>query len=180
MTQAAKAKPYEPISFKRMHLNPESCRVYARQDRHKNLMIEISCNELPVMIFVYHHQTDWMLRQRMQQFSKLMDNAELSDPIRVQELPRLFCRMTTSELGESMFWSDPNSLVSVPPEKDGAATIEIRSPQGPVVASFTVAGCVADDDAVIMAAVRLKEKLQTRSKVRIESLWEDEKIVWYV
>ena len=179
---------YNPINFKRMRLNPDVCQVRVLRDEKDNALFEVMCNGDPVMAFRYSNLRPWMLNQRRDAFSRLLDAGNrmagmiyfsVMPTETVKELPSYPMWCIHSALGEAEFWSCEQLLISVSLAGTKETIIHIWDSSNAAIASFQITGYECEDEEVLDAATELRQLLHTPHPVRIESVWNHEKVICF-
>ena len=178
---------YDPVNFKRMQLDPCSCQIRVLVDQKRNAMFEVLCDDVAVMAFLYTDLRPWELNQRRDAFSRLFKAGRteanmvyftLLPTQSVAELPVYPMWRISSTLGETEFWATSELWISVKStgHKMSLLSVAFRNNN---LASFQITGFECDDDEVLDAAATLRTRLRLKRPVRVETFWEQEKLVWF-
>lgn len=179
---------YDPVNFKRMQLKNGSCQIRVSQDQKRNAMFELLCDDVVIMAFLYQNLRPWELNQRRDAFSRLFEAGRDMDGVvyftmlptqTVSELPTYPMWNTSSGLGENGFWASSNLRISVKSTGHKMSAVIVSFQGHSCLASFGITGFECDDDEVLDAAMLLRTRLHIGHPIRVESIWEQEKLVWF-
>lgn len=186
--QMEKAMGYDPVNFKRIKLDQSNCQVRVMQDYQRNALFEVICNGTVVMAFQFLQLRPWELNQKRDAFSRLF-HAEKSETnvvyfsvLPTQSVTTLHyypVRSIHSAMGETGFWACDSLRLSVTSTPQKNTMISITKEDGSAIGFFEISGHDSDDPEVLDAAVDLRNTLAAKYPIRIESLWEHEKLVWF-
>lgn len=181
--------PYDPVGFKRVKFDSEFCSCYVYQEAQSaNTLFEIRHNQIPVIVFQYQGLRPWELKQRRETITRLFcDNNAESSVIRltvmpteyVDALPEYPLWEIQSPLNEDLFWACPDIRVNVIAGGVRDSIIQLVH-EGMAFASFRITGLECDSEETLDAALLLRERIHTALPVRIESMMEHQKIVWFI
>lgn len=180
--------PYDPVSFKRMRIERENQLCIYREKAGKTLF-ELRCDDVPVMVFLYESLMSWELKQRKDAFIRLFKPTSVEGnvigffPVAVQTVdavPEYPMWSIGSDLGEDLFWANAGLLIDVIPNGTRCCVIEIRSAERICVATFGINGMDSDDEDVLDAALNLRTALRVVRQVRVEAIWQHQKVVWFI
>jgi hypothetical protein len=179
---------YDPVNFKRMRLNPSTCLTRVSQDPQRNALFEVICDETVVMAFQFLSLRPWELNQKRDAFARIFA-AGKKDPAlmylsvlptqNVPVLPSYPVWDIHSTLGETGFWARNDFRLSVHSNQPKTSIVSFATETGVPIASFEISGFNSDDADVLDAAMDLRSKLRSKYPIRIETVWEHEKLVWF-
>lgn len=179
---------YDPVNFKRMQLAPDACHVRVLRDGKSNALFELLCGGAVVMAFLYTDLRPWELNQKRDAFSRLFEAGKTIPGVvyysilptqTVAQLPDYPVWAVHSPLGETGFWACDGFRISVSSDGQKNAVISLTQDTGIHVAVFRITGQDSDDEEVLDAAMTLRTRLHMAHPIRIESVWEREKLIWF-
>lgn len=180
---------YDPVNFKRMQLDPCSCQIRVLVDQKRNALFEVLCDDATVMAFLYSDLRPWELNQRRDAFSRLFKAGRTEASMvyftllptqSVSELPAYPMWRINSTLGETEFWASDELWLSVKSTGHKMSLVSVSFHSNSDIASFQITGFECDDEEVLDAAATLRTRLHLERPVRVESFWNQEKIVWFI
>lgn len=179
---------YDPVNFKRMQLNPDTCQMRVSRDNSGNALFELLCEGRAVMAFRYCGLRPWELNQRRDAFSRLFEAGKRDTNMvyysilptqTVPNLPEYAMWSVRSPLREDGIWVCDDIRIGVSSSAPKTTVISIYLETGRCIAQFIVSGYECDGDEVLDAAMALRKRMHIEHPIRIESVWEQEKIIWF-
>ena len=179
---------YDPVNFKRIQLDPNACHIRVSRDQKCNAVFELFCDNSVVMAFLFTNLRPWELNQKRDAFSRLFEAGKAPSGIvfysvlptqTVVNLPSYPMWSIHSPLGETGFWACDGLHLSVGSDGSKTAIISVTQETGVHLATFKITGQESDDEEVLDAAMTLRARLHMTHPIRIESVWEQEKLVWF-